>query len=715
MTQEDALNIIARALAPESLTPLQINIFIRAWNKQSYVKIAQELNHQYTYITDVGSELWKLLSQKLKIKVTKVKLQNALERYVQQEQIRNQSALSPLNHRVDWGEAPDTSQFYGRQEQLNKLEQWVIQDNCRAIAITGMGGIGKTMLVTRLTQQLVDKGMFDIVVWRSLKQAPPFADFIAELGSAIAQGRSPSLGSDAPIRLLLEHLRHHRCLLILDNVEAVMQDSELVGTYRPGYEDYGWLFQQLGAGRHQSTILLTSREIPAEVAILQGVTSQIRLLRLKSLSSEGGKKILATKGLTFQAEQPQVKELIQQYRGNPLALEIVATPIKELFDSNISAFLAQEALLFTELRGLIAQQFNRLSSLEKQVMYWLAINREPVTAAQLQADIMPSVSQVELRDALVSLDRRSLIEKIKLAAVKPPTGMKSDYVSYTQQPVVMEYATEQLIEGICQEDSRSQIVYLKSYALLKAQAKDYVRNVQIRLIVQPILTRLIEMQGGSRENLKNLLLQLLRMQQFPARSQSGYLAGNIINLLHQLGANLSHLNFAKSLVWQTDLSMLNLHEKHFSPVANQSISNTLCVAFDPEAKHFANYDGEVNGWNGRLLASGGEDLRRKIWDMQTGKCLKILEAQPGSLAFVFDPQTPAKIYFLAKGSSDRLIGLWDIQSGFLHIFAGYPQGVLALIFRPDWLVDTCCHPMICLWDVREESAIALWSEHNSSN
>ena len=138
MTEGEALKIITSALAPESLTPLQINVFRGAWNKLSYDKIAAELNHDYSYITDVGAELWKLLSQKLKIRVTKVKLQNALARYVQQEQMRN---LSVSGNRVDWGEAPDTSQFCGRQAQLNNLEQWVIQGSCRAIAIAGMGGI----------------------------------------------------------------------------------------------------------------------------------------------------------------------------------------------------------------------------------------------------------------------------------------------------------------------------------------------------------------------------------------------------------------------------------------------------------------------------------------------------------------------------------------------------------------------------------------------
>jgi hypothetical protein len=65
-------------------------------------------------------------------------------------------------------------------------------------------------------------------------------------------------------------LRNKRCLLILDQVDAVLCGNELGGAYRPGYEGYGWLLQQLGLGQHRSAVLLTSREIPVEIAIQEG-------------------------------------------------------------------------------------------------------------------------------------------------------------------------------------------------------------------------------------------------------------------------------------------------------------------------------------------------------------------------------------------------------------------------------------------------------------
>ncbi len=120
-----------------------------------------------------------------------------------------------------------------------------------------------------------------------------------------------------------------------------------------------------------------------------------------------------------------------------------------------------------------------------------------------------------------------------------------------------------MINKVCEEVAQAQIDCLRTHALLKAQAKDYVRDVQIRLIMQPILAKLQEVQGGS-ENLKTLLLQLLKIQQLQAPLQLGYFAGNIINLLRELGVDLSNLDFSNLNIWQADLRTINLQGTNFS-------------------------------------------------------------------------------------------------------------------------------------------------------
>lgn len=448
MTFDEALEIVTAALAPQSLSELQIHILRGAWDQQSYHKIAADLNHEYSYIKDIGAELWQLLSQILHMKVTKLNLQEALVQYIQQPQ-------RPESRIVEWGEAPDSSQFYKREIQLAILEHWMVQDRCRLVAIVGIGGIGKTAIAARFARQFVDQ--FDVVIWRSLQQAPPILNLLTEIINTIGvkyntkRVASFSLQPDELIRQLLKQFRAVRCLIIFDQVEAVLSSGELAGSYQS--EDYRRLFDYLGQAQHQSSVLLTSREIPANVRTLSGATTPVRLLRLDPCSIEEGEAILTDKGLSVLSQRSQLQTLMEWYQGNPFMLKCVASLICDLYDRDIAAFLAEEALLFNDIRDLIAQQLDRLSLLEWRIMTWLATHQTPQTMIQLQTEFLPSVSRVQLRDALSSLDRRSLIEKILIDT----TAQESHgSLSYVQQPVVKEYVLECLNDQTAQETDQVQ-------------------------------------------------------------------------------------------------------------------------------------------------------------------------------------------------------------------------------------------------------------------
>lgn len=143
------------------------------------------------------------------------------------------------------------------------------------------------------------------------------------------------------------------------------------------------------------------------------------------------------------------------------------------------------------------QQFQRLSELEQKIMYWLAIGREALSLEDLQADLVPPVSEGDLLVAMGSLRRRSMIETNGIA-------------QFTLQPVIMEYVTDHLIERMHQELNTEVIEAFADYVLVKAQAKAYVRNSQVRLILNPVADSLLLTLGkeGAEMKLRSILSTL---------------------------------------------------------------------------------------------------------------------------------------------------------------------------------------------------------------
>jgi DNA-binding HxlR family transcriptional regulator len=334
----------------------------------------------------------------------------------------------------DWGEAPDVFDFYGRTEELATLRHWILEERCRLVTLLGMGGIGKTCLSVKLAQQI--QGEFEFVIWRSLRNAPPVKDILAELLRFLSKEQETDLPEtvDGRISRLIGYLRAHRCLLVLDNVETLLQGCEslkgscnyFAGHYREGYEGYSELLKRVGEAPHQSCLVLTSREKPKEIALLEGETLPVRVLLLKGLQVVEGQEIFRAKG-SFWGSPAEWSRLIEYYAGNPLALKIVSTTIQKLFDGIISEFLKQKTAVFGELCHLLEQQFERLSDAEKKIIKQLAINPQPASFSELRKQTVPSVSPQQLLEALESLEERALIEKRATL--------------FSLQPVVREYVT----------------------------------------------------------------------------------------------------------------------------------------------------------------------------------------------------------------------------------------------------------------------------------
>src|SRR5438876_930650 len=316
--------------------------------------------------------------------------------------------------RVDWVEALDTSHFAGREVEVAELTQWIVQERCRLVSLLGMGGIGKSMLASYLGSLLAPQ--FEAVLWRSVRDAPPCEELVADCITFFSETPPAAFPASLEQRIdqLLARLQTHRCLLVLDNLEAILESRDPTGGYRPGYA------------------------------------------------------------------------------GNPLALKIVAQTILDLFNGDLDQFLQEGELIFNGIRPVLRQQVGRLTPLEHLLLTWLAVLREWTPLEALSQAIHPRMLRSKLLEALEALRRRSLLERGQQA-------------SFSLQSVVMEYLTDELGERLAEEIVLGDPQQLRQVALAQAQAKDYVREIQVRLLVQPLLERLRAELGANAQVEAHLL------------------------------------------------------------------------------------------------------------------------------------------------------------------------------------------------------------------
>ncbi len=659
-----------------------------------------------------------------------------------EETPRTSQALAPAEGgpRVDWGDALVVTTFYGREWEQNLLTSWIVEERCRVVSVLGLGGIGKSALSTRMMHRVAEH--FEVVIWRSLREAPTCEGLLGEcLQVLVPQAlRDVSMSLERRLGLLLESLRATRVLLVLDNLEALLEEGQSMGHMRAGYEGYAQLLRRIAGTEHQSCLLLTSREKPSDLVPLEGSRAPVRVLRLGRLDTDACQQVLAEKEVAGSVADHT--RLIEAYEGNPLALKIVAQTIVDLFDGQIAPFLEQGEVVFGGVRELLDEQYARLADHERMLLGWLAIAREP---ASIQELLGGPLSRSQGLEAIEGLRRRSLIER----------GQRQG--SFTLQSVVLEYVTARRIMEMTSEIEQGRSVRLSEHGLELATAKEYVRQAQKRLLVTRLLAQLRKVFRGRAEVERNLLVLL--------RELRGHLRGLDLSRLSIRGASLQGVEMQDTTLaeatlrdttftealdatravaisrdgrywaagsWQGKVRVWQQGGKslHLAWQAHTDTVSTLAFSPDGQTLATGSWDGALKLWDvksgdllwtnwrtntiqtlafapdGQLLASGGNDATVQLWDAHRGTHRQALPSESGAVyALAWSPDGR----LLASGGLDGSIRLWEVRGVQPEVFmwksTGHTDWVFALAFAPDGRILASCgfDQMIWLWDVERGS------------
>ncbi len=563
----------------------------------------------------------------------------------------------------DWKEAPSFEKFFGRTQELKKLIEWTTSDNSKVISISGRAGIGKTTLTAALYNQI--RGKFEKYLWFPLTHESSLKSFLKIAHQVFSNQQQPDedVSDEQLISRLIEIFRNKRCLLVLDNVEEVLESGKLSGQYKEGFEGYSRLILEVGAFSHQSCLILSSREQLKEVLRQERKGGGIRSLNLGGLCIEDAMNILYEKGLSGKEEKQ--KELITLYEGNPLFLWTISSYIKTVFKGNIDQFLVENERVFGDLRRFLDEQFEQLSEVEVEILHWLAIEQEPVSAEELYRDLARPIEKGLLFEVLGALQRRSMIYTDANSKFK----LQPDNEENAPQTVIMEYAWDTLIDSVFQDIDKEKITWLARYALIQAQAKDYVREIQEQVILQPLLVRL--QAAFSERVLEEKLKHLLDTLRNTYRGIPGYAAGNILDILVHLQIDLDGYDFSSLAVRQAYLPYAQLRNVDFrnanleSSVFADTFGSILSIAFSKD---------------GKLIAAGTSHSEIRLWQTQNFTPIQVLHGHRG---WVWSVALSPDGKYLVSGSEDSTVRLWDVQTGQnLLTIRDYVGWVRAVAFHP---------------------------------
>ena len=459
MDVENALNYINRISIKktgEKLKKPEITILKGCWLGMTYEQIANSSTYSTNYLMrDIAPKLWKNLSKIMGDNIGKTNFRSKLCALSESTLLKNEGSfaenIAKINLR-DWKNAPSNpSVFYGRQKELDTFEQWILEEKCHLLNIWGLSGSGKSLLMKRLGDRLQDK--YEVVIWRNLALYSSLSELLEDI---LSSGfRVYERDKDRLLSQLMAVMRSHRCLIMLDGIEATMQPQALAGKYLPGYEDCALLFKTLARGSHQSCLITTSLENFSYFSTSNN--NSIRHWKLSGLSVTEAKALLQAEKLSVnQAEE----SVISYYQGNPAMLIFIAQIIRELFNNNIEEFLAQKSTLFDEIHRLLNNSFSRLSVLEQEILYWLAAELQPMSLEEIQSNLPLSIYPVELIEALKSLVQRSLLTIDRL----------EEHSAFVLSPMMREFVSDRLIAQIG-----------NNYSLNNRLNSDPTKNIPIEL------------------------------------------------------------------------------------------------------------------------------------------------------------------------------------------------------------------------------------------
>lgn len=326
-----------------------------------------------------------------------------------------------LNRECVAGSIPGATiqHFQGRENELRKLHQYLKDESLRMVLVCGRGGFGKTSLVTKFVSDVKDNlrhyGISGIV-FISLRQSEfRSPDKIVELIFStlsdeaakeyrISWQNKTSLNDGLEL-LFGRVLINHSCLIVMDNLESVIDETNSIPDEFLGIRLF---IEACLEYDHAALIIATSRKTLVLSPEVEGrvVERRVELPLDKGISVSEAAELLRrldySGGLGLrEADNELLVDIATRCECIPRTIEILVGTLLQRRTWTINALLSNDSLFCRLIENPARELYESLDSEnDKLVVYALAIYDKPVSSTAIR-HVFPSLPIDDILDGLV--------------------------------------------------------------------------------------------------------------------------------------------------------------------------------------------------------------------------------------------------------------------------------------------------------------------------
>lgn len=314
-----------------------------------------------------------------------------------------QEIVEPSPNIVRTDPIPAEPNFYGRTEELAKLQSWVTNANCRLVILYGFDGIGKSSLVAQLLDRVRDS--FQQVEWKTFSYGDSVESTVIDLLQQLDATDALSDLNPLQLRERLWKQLQQRCLIILEQEPDGCTDK---------FDDYKQLLRKLlqmhGKSHHSCILLITSYEKPDEVTAVADRQDAAQSMRLGGVDIATGLEILKSKEPELVRDIAAASELVARFDGYPLALKLVSSHIRDRYQGDVPEFL-RNLYIPQSIEDIVRRSIDDLDAAARTILDILK-DAEPMSQPQLHEACSDRIeSDLDFIKAKDLLERRSLLTR----------------------------------------------------------------------------------------------------------------------------------------------------------------------------------------------------------------------------------------------------------------------------------------------------------------